>query len=59
MVVPPADISLPTIEDSMFSRKSDKLPAIEKEVTSTNAATPRFTSKIPGEWSLIPPGVTA
>ena len=53
MVVPPADIPLPTIEEghvSTSSRERDKLPAtIVTKVMPTNAATSRFTPKIPGE----------
>ena len=61
MVVPPADIPLPTLEEghaSMSSRKRDKLPAtIGTKVMPTNGATSHFTPKMPGEWFLIPPSV--
>lgn len=57
MVVPPADIPLPTLEEghvSMSARKRDKIPAtIGKKAMPTNGA----TSEMPGEWSLIPPSV--
>ena len=57
MVVPPANIPHPTLEEahvSMSSRK-DKLPGtIETNVMPTNAATSHFTPKMSGRWSLIP-----
>ena len=61
MVVPPADIPLPTLEEgdvSMSPRKREKLPAttIETKVMPTNDAT-YFTPKMPGEWCLIPSSV--
>ena len=57
MVVPPADIPLPTLEE-VSSRKREKLPAtIETKVMPTNGATSHSTPKMAGELSLIPPSV--
>ena len=55
MVVPPANIPPPTLEEghvSISSRKGDKLPAtIGTNVMPTNGATSYFAPKMPGEWS--------
>ena len=55
MVVPPADIPPPTLEEghvSISSRKGDKLPAtIGTNVMPTNGATSYFAPKMPGELS--------